>query len=450
MAERILCLDTDSGTLIVVGEFLRGESYDCDTTSSPAEALRLLRNGDYALFMTEIHLPSMNGLELMKQARAIDDTLACIITTAMMDVNDAVEAMRVGASDFLVKPFHLGDLAFTVEKALERRRLLLENLRHQTGLEQRVREATAQLEHANQELRRTKDYLTSLLDSSADTVLTISLDGAVSYANPAAADMLGYKPAELVGLAAAQLFRGGEDEMRRLRDQVALHPVRNHETEMRHQQGHHVPVMLSLSQVCDPGGRQVSLIAVCRDITRQKQMENELKELSIRDNLTGLFNQRYFYERLEVEIERARRQDHPLSLLLFDVDHLKEYNDRHGHLEGDRVLQAIGEVVRESTREYVDIGCRYGGDEFTVILPETSEEHARRVAERIRASFESRRFDHCTLSVGLMTYRKDSTPQSFIRFADEMMYDAKRSGGNRVYVYDPRRKRAVREPQQES
>jgi len=152
--------------------------------------------------------------------------------------------------------------------------------------------------------------------------------------------------------------------------------------------------------------------------------------------LTGLFNQRYFYERLTIEIERARRQNHPLSLLLFDVDHFKEYNDAHGHLAGDRVLQAIGAVVRESTRGYVDIGCRYGGDEFTIILPETGLEHARNIAERIRTSFEARQFGRCTLSVGLMTYRKDTTAESFIRFADEMMYLAKRSGGNRVYVFD--------------
>ncbi len=163
--------------------------------------------------------------------------------------------------------------------------------------------------------------------------------------------------------------------------------------------------------------------------------------MTIKDGLTDLFNQRHFYERLEVEIERARRQNHPLSLLLFDVDHFKHYNDTHGHLEGDRVLQAIGDVVRECTRDYVDIGCRYGGDEFTVILPETDQVHARGIAERIRATFEARRFGDCTLSVGLMTYRQGSTPQSFIRFADEMMYDAKRSGGNRVYVYNPNDKR---------
>ena len=96
--------------------------------------------------------------------------------------------------------------------------------------------------------------------------------------------------------------------------------------------------------------------------------------MSIKDSLTGLYNQRYFYDRLAGEIERARRQSHPLSLLLFDIDQFKTYNDCHGHLAGDNVLQAAGQIVMESTREHVDVGFRYGGDEFTVILPEADED----------------------------------------------------------------------------
>jgi diguanylate cyclase (GGDEF)-like protein len=157
--------------------------------------------------------------------------------------------------------------------------------------------------------------------------------------------------------------------------------------------------------------------------------------MSIKDSLTGLYNQRYFYDRLEAEIERARRQGHPLSLLLFDIDQFKTYNDCHGHLEGDRVLRTTGEVVLECTREHVDTGFRYGGDEFTVILPEADEQQASVIAERIRASFEAKRFDHLTLSVGLMSYKLGSSVRTFIRFTDAMMYDAKRSGGNRVYIY---------------
>ena len=446
MAEQILYLDSDAGTLEVVEDFLRGESYVCDVASTAKDALDRLRNSKYTLFMTELYLDADNGIDVMKEALALDTELACIVTTGMMDVNDAVEVMRAGASDFLVKPFHLGDLAFTVEKTLERRRLLLENRRYQTSLEERVREATSELETANKELRKTKEYLENLLNSSVDTVVTSNMDYRITYVNRGVLDMLGYTPSELKGFILNDLFRGGAEEIQQLYNHLESGPVRNYETEMIHKEGKHIPVMMSVSRVRDQGGgNDDSILSICRDITQQKQLENELKELTIKDGLTDLYNQRYFHERLQVEIERARRQDHPLSLLLFDVDRFKEYNDTKGHLEGDKVLKAIGDVVRECTRDYVDIGCRYGGDEFTVILPETDEELAQRIAERIRSSFEKRKFGNCTISVGVMTYRRDSTPQSFIRFADEMMYGAKRAGGNCVYVYEPKTKHGVGE-----
>lgn len=440
MAEHILYLDSDAGTLEVVEDFLRGESYACDTAATPAEALERLRNNKYTLFMTELYLTSGNGIEVMKEALALDNELACIVTTGMMDVNDAVEVMRAGASDFLVKPFHLGDLAFTVEKTLERRRLLLENRRYQSSLEGRIREAVAELENANKELRHTKEYLENLLNSSVDTVITSNMEHKIVYVNRGVTDMLGYAPSELKDVPLARLFRGGDDEIRRLYEQLESGPIQNYEAEMIHKEERHIPVMLSVSLVREQGGGEDSVLSICRDITQQKQLENELKELTIKDGLTDLYNQRYFHERLQVEIERARRQSHPLSLLLFDVDRFKEYNDTKGHLEGDKVLKGIGDVVRECTRDYVDIGCRYGGDEFTVILPETDEALARKIAERIRTSFLARKFGECTLSVGVMTYRRDSTPQSFIRFADEMMYGAKRAGGNCVFVYQPKEK----------
>jgi diguanylate cyclase (GGDEF)-like protein len=157
--------------------------------------------------------------------------------------------------------------------------------------------------------------------------------------------------------------------------------------------------------------------------------------MSIKDSLTGLYNHRHFFDRLEAEIERAVRQGHPLTLLLFDVDEFKSYNDRHGHLEGDKVLQGAGRAVAASTREHVDIGFRYGGDEYTVILPEAGEQQALQIAERIRRTFQQMQFDSLTLSIGLMTYREGYTLRAFIRFTDAMMYEAKRNGGNQVCVY---------------
>jgi diguanylate cyclase (GGDEF)-like protein/PAS domain S-box-containing protein len=429
LPDRILIVDAEAGAVEVVRQYLVEEGIDCEVMYSPKEALELLEWDHFSLLIMDLELPGMSGLELIRRASALDEDLGILITTAAMDVSSAIEAMRLGAYDFLFKPFHLSALAFAVEKSLERRRLLMENRAYQVLLEDRVRGATA-------ELRATKEYLENLLNSSVDTVLTISLDYTVTYVNRGAEDMLGYAAEELIGQSITQVLPGGEEELEALSAELDGGPIRNHETTLVARHGRVIPVMVSVSRVRGDNGNILSTLAICRDITQQKQLESELKEMTIKDSLTDLYNQRHFYQRLEMEIERAHRQARPLSLVLFDVDRFKNYNDRYGHLAGDEVLRAIGEVVRECTRECVDSGFRYGGDEFTVILPETDEDQARLVAERIRATFESRGFDGCALSVGMITYREEMKAQAFIRLADEMMYGAKRSGGNRVWVYD--------------
>lgn len=438
MSARILVLDDESSILELLGQHLTEEGFECDMFTSAVAALDSLKTARYDLLITDLKMPEIHGIDVVLQAKKEDRELAVIVVTALLEVTNAIEAMRAGADDYLLKPFNLSEISLAVEKALERRRLIIENRRYQDELESRIAEATADLERTNQELRGTKEYLESLFHSTVDSIITVDESYRVSFANDGATHMFGYDRAVLETMAFSSLLNGGNDEMQYIYKMLGDDkPLQNYETEVLHHSGMLIPVNISLSQVRSPETGKVSTLAICKDITQQKKLENELKEMSNKDTLTCLYNQRYFYDRLEAEIERATRQGHPLSLLLFDVDQFKTYNDCHGHLEGDRVLQAAGEVVLESTREHVDVGFRYGGDEFTVILPEAGEEQANVIAERIRQSFEAKRFDRLTLSVGLMEYRPGSTARSFIRFADAMMYDAKRSGGNRVFIYKP-------------
>jgi len=436
VGERVLVLDDEASILDLLGQLLSEVNYDCTMTTSALEALKLLEEGDFALLMTDLKMPEMHGIEVVQRAKKLDPDLAVIVVTALLDVTNAIEALRGGADDYLLKPFNLSEICLSVEKALDRRRLVIENRRHQQELEKRVAEATASIEAANQELSTTKDYLESLINSTVDAILTVSPEGAVSFVNEGALRMFDYPREAILGLRTDDLFAGGAEEARYVRRLLSEEGVlQNYETEFRAHQGHTVPVNVTMSLVKGPDGSLMSHLAICKDITRQKKLERELKEMSIKDSLSGLYNQRYFYDRLESEIYRAERQSRPLSLLLFDIDQFKSYNDCHGHLEGDKVLQAAGALVEECTREHVDIGFRYGGDEFTVILPDANEEQARHIADRIRATFESRQFDRLTLSMGLATYTKGTSLLSFIRSADVMMYDAKRAGGNRVYVH---------------
>ena len=248
--------------------------------------------------------------------------------------------------------------------------------------------------------------------------------------------MLGFDEEQLKKMRFSFLLDGGEEEFQYIRRVLRPdQPLQNYEARLKHRNDNNIPANISFSLVPDAQGEVVSIVAICKDITEQKRLEDELKELTIRDGMTGLYNVRFFYERLESEIERAKRQDHSVSLILIDVDKFKGYNDAHGHLEGDKVLKEVANVIMECTRDHVDLGFRYGGDEFMVILSEADERQSLEIAQRIRETFEAKHFDLLTLSIGLMTYQKEYSARTFIQFTDSMMYDAKRSGGNRVYVY---------------
>ena len=138
--------------------------------------------------------------------------------------------------------------------------------------------------------------------------------------------------------------------------------------------------------------KSVFKMEIMRDITERKHLQDRLERLSLTDQLTGLYNRRYFDEALEKEILRARRFNHGLSLLFMDIDYFKHLNDTYGHSEGDKVLQTFGTGVKNVREKRIDVPCRYGGEEFTVILPQTVGTDAVALAERIRMDFEAVKF----------------------------------------------------------
>ena len=170
--------------------------------------------------------------------------------------------------------------------------------------------------------------------------------------------------------------------------------------------------------------------AKIKRILIERKIRDELARLSITDNLTGLFNQRHFYNRLKEEIGRTKRLKHPLSLILLDLDNFKEFNDRYGHLAGDRMLERSGKIIRSYIRANVDIAFRYGGDEFAVILVEAGQKIARTIGARLKQGFE----EHgggVTASMGLATYSKEMSEKGFVELADRGLFSMKKSKGIR-------------------
>jgi diguanylate cyclase (GGDEF)-like protein len=191
-----------------------------------------------------------------------------------------------------------------------------------------------------------------------------------------------------------------------------------------------------------------------------RHREEELKKVVIKDNLTTLYNRAYFYYRLNSEIQRAKRYNRPLSLLILDMDNFKQFNDRYGHPVGDQLLRVLSSTIRSNIRysarkpSYeLDIPCRYGGDEFAIILPETTSAQATVVAERLRKEINvkcghemmsqiqaatgshPREVPDVTVSIGVASFPEHaSITEALVKAADDAMYAGKRSEKDKVYV----------------
>lgn len=181
------------------------------------------------------------------------------------------------------------------------------------------------------------------------------------------------------------------------------------------------------------------------------ELQERLRIQSIREPLTGLFNRRYLEESLARELARCARRGLPLALMMLDLDHFKRFNDTHGHPGGDALLAGFGRLLQQLSRQE-DIACRYGGEEFTLILPESTPQAAAERAEQIRAAVEAMRVPHLgkdlppvTVSIGLACFPHDGQePEALLRSADQALYRAKAQGRNRVESsHDPRAVRSA-------
>ncbi len=176
------------------------------------------------------------------------------------------------------------------------------------------------------------------------------------------------------------------------------------------------------------------------------------KALSITDDLTRIFNRRYFNQRFEREIQRAQRYNRALSIIMVDIDFFKQFNDQYGHLVGDEVLRSTARILEKNLRQ-ADIVARFGGEEFVILLPETNKNKARRVAEKLRSAVEKHRFKaegttdmlQITVSLGVASFPEDSLKaENILAHADKALYQAKAAGRNQVgYLKDEKQQEGV-------
>jgi diguanylate cyclase (GGDEF)-like protein/PAS domain S-box-containing protein len=252
--------------------------------------------------------------------------------------------------------------------------------------------------------------------------------------NPAALKLIGCTASEVIGKTVGKLFTNRPDIIDRY-----LEITEAHEEIHLNIDGTPQYFDLKISPLFTRQHRLQGRIIVLHNITYRKESEEQFKLLSMTDPLTSLYNVRHFYAQLETEIAMAKRHKIPLSLILLDIDNFKCFNDRWGHVEGDKVLANMGELLRESLRKSDD-AFRYGGEEFTVILRSTPWQDALTVAEKIRSRLVEEAFCvpdgqtmHISVSIGVAQLQEDEDLGSFMERADKNMYMAKRGGKNRVF-----------------
>jgi diguanylate cyclase (GGDEF)-like protein/PAS domain S-box-containing protein len=304
------------------------------------------------------------------------------------------------------------------------------------------------IQEKTEAINSTRGYLEKILKDTYDVVITTDKNANIVEFNAGAERILGYTKGEVRGKP-VERFYSNKNEIKELMERIQSEGVvKNHETKLKSKQGGIIDMMITISQLKDNSGNFIGTVSMGKDLIEKKELESKLKRknielerLSMTDNLTGLYNRRHLYTELEREMDRARRQNYPLSMILFDIDEFKKYNDTYGHQEGDVVLQKVGKLVPKHIRYNVDSGYRYGGEEFVIIMPQADREKALDIAERIRLAFEGCKFyenapsgsstKKClTVSIGIEELKTGYDTKQFIANADAAMYESKRLGGN--------------------
>ncbi|NLS03214.1 PleD family two-component system response regulator [Rhizobium sp. P32RR-XVIII] len=452
MTARILVVDDIPANVKLLEARLLAEYFDVLTAADGYEALAICERNQVDLVLLDVMMPGLDGFEVCARLKANARTshIPVVMVTALDQPADRVRGLKAGADDFLTKPVNDLQLISRV-KSLLRLKTLSDELRIRAetaqtmGIEDMLRGNEGRAEEAGQIL---------LVDSRANSQERIikalrPIAEATAISDPQAALFEAAENAFELVIVNANF--DDYDPLRLCSQFRSLERTRFLPILIITEQGADDMVIRALDLgVNDYIIRPVDtneLIARSLTQIRRKRYNDRLRasvkqtiELAVTDPLTGLNNRRYLDNHLNLLFSRSMARGRPLSVLITDIDRFKQVNDTHGHDAGDQVLKEFANRIRSTVRG-ADLACRYGGEEFVVVMPDTSPEVAAAVAERLRAAVESIPFQlksaeqalNVTASFGISSRLSSVlTPDQLMKQADLALYEAKNTGRNRV------------------
>jgi diguanylate cyclase (GGDEF)-like protein/PAS domain S-box-containing protein len=278
-------------------------------------------------------------------------------------------------------------------------------------------------------MQKFSPYLEKILRHTNEIIIIKDTENSILFVNEKVRDY-GYNPDELIGKKYLSLL-SQKHEGKRFKEIVNRKKALNYEVEFLRSDGTIVNTLASNSPVWDDNGNILFVVSTLTDITSYKELQKKLVKSTYLDYLTGLYNIRYLHKRLKEEINRSKRKKEEIAIIMFDIDNFKKYNDTNGHESGNRLLKGLGRIIRESIRGGVDLGFRFGGDEFLIIVNQAEENITREIANRIREKFLKLKYKDLDLSMGIEYYKEIRSIKKSIRNliirADEKVYKAKKS-----------------------
>jgi two-component system cell cycle response regulator len=451
MTARVLVVDDIPANVKLLEARLSAEYFDVLTAVSGVDALAICERAECDVVLLDVMMPDMDGFEVCRRLKAGVAThhIPVVMVTALDQPSDRVKGLEAGADDFLTKP--VSDIALIARvRSLSRLKLMTDELRMRAvtsrdiGIESPERDAVAETGQGGRILvvddrPTSSERIAGMLGAAHSVDIQGDPNEALFHAAEASYDLvivsLGLENFD--GLRLCSQIRS----LDRTRN-VPILAIADAENNTRLVRGLEIGVNDYLTRPIDKN----ELMARVRTQIRKKRYTERLRdnvqmsiEMAITDALTGLYNRRYMESHVGTLVEQATTRGKPLTVLVLDIDYFKSINDSHGHDAGDDVLREFALRIKKSIRG-IDLACRYGGEEFVVLMPETDIAVATMVAERLRRRIagepfviqQGARHIDVTISIGIAALGRNDSAASVLKRADQALYRAKRDGRNRV------------------